>query len=174
MALSRLQADEVLELFVNNFISADVGTGRKRVFQRFEDAFGNGIVQWHELVVDIMNKKEIESSVLEEFKNLSEKNPRKETPYEYRELREEDFPMVRELLNRAFETILIEKDDKHLKKFINGYSFVACEQENIVGVIMCCPIISLHSDMLYVDSLTVAEHARGVGIWLNENWQEVP
>lgn len=167
MALSRLQAEEVLELFVNNFVSAGTGIDRKRVFQRFEDVFGKGIVQWHELAVDIMCKKNVEEGVVEEFNNLSEEKPRDENPYEYRELRETDFVMVRELINRAFDTILLEKDDEHLKKFINGYSFVACEQENIVGVIMCYPIMSLHSDVIYVDSLTVAEHARGVGIARN-------
>ena len=114
MALSRLQAEAVLELFVRNFVSEKTGAGRKRVFQIFEDAFSKGIVQWHKLAVDAMHQKGIAEDVIEEFNGLTEENQREETPYEYRELREEDLVMVRELLNRAFDTILFEKKLKHI------------------------------------------------------------
>lgn len=164
MALSKLQAEEVLELFISNFINEPTGINRKRVYQRFEDVFGRGIVEWNNLVLGIMHEKNIDKAIIDEFCKLSEEHQRKEMPYEYRELTEEDFKMVRELLNQAFDTFLIENDNEHLKKFINGYSLVACDKGDVIGVIMSYPIMSLHSDMIYVDSLVVAENARGCGI----------
>ena len=80
MALSKLQAEEVLELFLNNFINEATGVNRKRVFQRFDDIFGSGIANWKKLTLD-----------------------KKDLDYEYRELCENDFIMVRELLNRGFD-----------------------------------------------------------------------
>lgn len=164
MALSKLQAEETLELFINNFVHETTGIKRKRLFQRFGDVFGNGIVEWKASVLDIMKERDINNEVIEEFTCLVDGNKTNNSAYEYRELREEDFKMVRELLNRAFDTILTELDDEHLKKFINGYSLVACDKGDIVGVIMCYPIMSLHANMLYVDSLVVAEYSRGRGI----------
>lgn len=164
MALSKLQAEEALELFINNFVLENTGIKRKRLFQKFGDVFGNGIVEWKALALDIMKEKAIHKDIVDEFCCLVDGNKENNSDYEYRELKEEDFKMVRELLNRAFDTILTELDDEHLKKFINGYSLVACDKGDIVGVIMCYPIMSLHADMLYVDSLVVSEYARGRGI----------
>ena len=164
MALSKLQAEETLELFVNNFVFESAGISRKRLFQRFGDTFGKGIVDWHELVLDIMKEKKVCDEIVNEFVSLTEEKKGVHSEYEYRELTEQDFPMVREILNRAFDFILTEFDDEHLKKFINGYSMVACDKEDIVGVIMSYPIMSLQSNMIYVDSLAVAEYARGRGI----------
>ena len=164
MALSKLQAEEALELFINNFVHETTGIKRKRLFQRFGDVFGNVIVEWKASVLDIMKERDIDNEIIEEFTCLVDENKTNNSAYEYRELREEDFKMVRELLNRAFDTILTELDDEHLKKFINGYSLVACDKGDIVGVIMCYPIMSLHANMLYVDSLVVSEYARGRGI----------
>lgn len=164
MALSKLQAEEALELFINNFVLENTGIKRKRLFQKFGDVFGNGIVEWKALALDIMKEKAIHKDIVDEFCCLVDGNKENNSDYEYRELKEEDFKMVRELLNRAFDTILTELDDEHLKKFINGYSLVACDKGDIVGVIMCYPIMSLHANMLYVDSLVVSEYARGRGI----------
>lgn len=164
MALSKLQVEEALELFVNNFVHETAGINRKRLFQRFGDVFGNGIVEWHNLVLDLMREKDIDKGIVNEFEHLIGENKKKNLNYMYRELSEEDLKMVRELLNRAFDTILTEYNDEHLKKFINGYSLVACDKGDIVGVIMSYPIMSLHSNIIYVDSLVVAEYARGSGI----------
>ena len=164
MALSKLQVEETVELFINNFLCESSGINRKRLFQRFGDVFGNGIVEWKTMVLDIMKEREIEKEIIDEFSCLVNANKENNLSYEYRELRVEDLNMVRELLNRAFDTILTVLDDEHLKKFMNGYSLVACDKGDIIGVIMCYPIMSLHSNMLYVDSLVVAEYARGKGI----------
>lgn len=163
MALSKLQAEEVLELFLTIFANEETGANRKRIFQRFDDVFGGGITNWKKLTLDVMNERSFENAVINEFSSLIEGN-KKDSDYEYRELCEDDFIMVRELLNRAFDMILTEFDNEHLKKFINGYSLVACDKGNILGVIMCYPIMSLQSNMLYIDSLVVAEDARGQGI----------
>ena len=52
MALSKLQVEETLELFVKNFINETTGINRKRLFQRFEDVFGKGIVEWKSLILE--------------------------------------------------------------------------------------------------------------------------
>lgn len=44
MVLSRVQAEETLELFENNVVLETTGMKRKRLFQRFGDIFGNGII----------------------------------------------------------------------------------------------------------------------------------
>ena len=164
MALSKLQVEETLELFLKNFINETTGINRKRLFQRFEDVFGKGIVEWKALILEAMKERSIATEIIDEFTNLMGEKNNSSIDYEYRELREEDFIMVRELINRAFDTILTELDDEHLKNFLNGYSMVACDKGDIIGVIMCYPIMSLQSNMLYVDSLVVAEYARGRGI----------
>ena len=102
MALSKLQAEEVLELFLNNFINEATGVNRKRVFQRFDDIFGSGIANWKKLTLDIMNERGFENAVINEFNSLIDGN-KKDLDYEYRELCENDFIMVRELLNRGFD-----------------------------------------------------------------------
>ncbi len=164
MALSKVQVEETLELFANNFVFESAGINRKRLFQRFGDTFGQGIVEWHDLVLSILKEKDVCDEIVNEFILLTNEKKIVDSVYEYRELTERDFSMVRELLNRSFDLILTEFDDEHLKKFINGYSLVACDKGDIVGVIMSYPIMSLQSNMIYVDSLAVAEYARGRGI----------
>ena len=52
--------------------------------------------------MDIMNERGFENAVINEFNSLIDGN-KKDLDYEYRELCENDFIMVRELLNRGFD-----------------------------------------------------------------------
>lgn len=76
MALSKLQAEETLELFLNNFVHETTGIKRKRLFQRFGDVFGNGIVEWKASVLDIMKERDIDNKIIEEFTCLVDEKKR--------------------------------------------------------------------------------------------------
>ncbi|MDO5424044.1 MAG: GNAT family N-acetyltransferase [Eubacteriales bacterium] len=164
MALSNKQVIEVVDLFANNFVLEPNSESRKRLFQRFGDVFGRGIVNWQDMVLKILEEKDVDSTLVKEYKDLLAPRQDENYGYEFREMTENDFPMVYEMLNHTFDTILTSYDNEHFKKFLTGYSFVACDKEDILGVALAYPIPGLHSDIIYVDSLAVAQYARGRGI----------
>lgn len=164
MALSNVQAMEVVDLFVNNFVLEKNYEKRLRLFQRFGDIFGKGVVKWKEMAQQVMEEKGVEKSTIEEYKNIMYSKKDDSFEYEIRELVKEDFSMVREILNDAFDTLLTVYDDEQLEKFITGYSLVACDKGDILGVVLACAISGLYADTVYIDSLAVAQYAREKGI----------
>lgn len=76
-----------------------------------------------------------------------------------------DYEQVREIMNAAFELMLTNRNYEQFEKFVNaGYSFVAYEDEEILGVILAHEQPDLSYPIVYINSFVVAEHARGRGI----------
>ena len=164
MALSATQADAVVTLFVDGFLLETDVLKRKRMVQNFEDNFGRGITDWKERLLKALEEKTTDEKILEEYRMLSGRTVLKGEDFTYRAFCEQDFPAVRELLNRAFDMCITEYDNEQIKKLVNGYSMVACDKDDILGVALTYVIPGLHFDKLYVESLAVSEHARGQGI----------
>ena len=165
MALSNEQVVEAVELFVNNFALEKNEEKRLRLFQCFGDVFGKGITGWKDMAFKIMEERDLDHCIVKEYMDLISQKKEVTCEYEIREMVESDFPMICEILNYAFDVFLtMDNDADQLRKFITGYSFVACNKGDILGVVLACVIPGLHMDTVYVDSLAVAQYARGKGI----------
>ena len=164
MALSPMQVKEVIDLCANNFVQEKDCLKRKRLLQRFDDTFGRGIHNWKDILLEAITEKDPNGASKEIYSELVNSVSKNDGNFDYRELCEADLPMVRELINRAFGFFLTDRDDDQLKKFINGYSFVACNKEDVLGISLAYVIPGLMSDKLYIDTLVVSEAARGQGI----------
>lgn len=69
------------------------------------------------------------------------------------------------MINSAFDFVLTFYDDYKIEKFMeSGYSFVACHNDETLGVILGYLVPDLNLDVIYIDTLVVAESARGSGI----------
>ena len=168
MALTNGQVMEVVELFTNNFMLEKNTDKKLRLFQSFDDVFGKGIKGWTDMVLNIMGERGIDQSIVQEYIGLMNQRKDETCDYEIREMVENDFWMVCEILNYAFDKLLtIDSNAEQLRKFITGYSFVACNKDDILGVALACVIPGLNMDTIYVDSLAVAPFARRKGIARN-------
>ena len=92
----------------------------------FEQAFGNSISEWKNQCKSIMEEKEIDKELIDEFDILTDRRKNSANAYEIRLLEEKDLSMVREIINHTFTMRLISHDDEKFKEFIeDGCSFVA-------------------------------------------------
>lgn len=167
MALTKSQANAVIKMFALSFASSDSEKNRKKIFFEFEDTFGNGLANWQSMCKEKIEQYASDKAVIEHFDMLVH---RKETQSDWnelvlRELKKSDLEAVTELINSAFALGLTSYDNEKFEKFIeSGYSFVACNGDEILGVVLGYLIPDLSLDAVYVDTFTVAETVRDHGI----------
>ena len=167
MALTKLQAEAVVKLFALSFAHNDSEKIRKEIFLEFEDTFGRGIADWHSICKEIIEQHTSDKDVIEHFDMLVY---RKENQNEWsecliRQLKESDLEAVIELINSAFSMMLTSYDNERFEKFMeSGYSFVACNNDEILGVVLGYLAPDLNMDAVYLDTFTVSETVRGHGI----------
>lgn len=167
MSLTKSQTDSVMKLFVLSFAAENDVQERKKLFLEFEDTFGKGIKDWQMQCENKLEQGTDNQIIKEHFKKLISRSDRQNRAEDYtiRKLEKADFEAVRVLLNEVFRFSLTCYDDYKIEKFMNdGYSFVACHNDEILGVILGCLIPDLNSKVIYVDTLAVAENIRGCGI----------
>ncbi len=162
MALTARQTEAVITLFARAFMASVDETECKKVLIEFEDDFGRSIPKWKELCRNkLHDEKQLE--VYDKLLNRTDIDYSKE--YQIRLLEEGDLPQVRELMNKAFEMLLTERDDERLKKFVESrYSVVATLGEEIGGVILAFDMPNCNLNTVYIDTFCVAENIRGLGI----------
>ncbi|MDD3221547.1 MAG: GNAT family N-acetyltransferase [Clostridia bacterium] len=108
-----------------------------------------------------------DSTCIETFEQLAYRNKKHEQSCDcvIRELRESDYDEIIIMLNRAFSLALTRYDKEKFEKFLqSGYSFVARNRDEIIGVVLGYVIPDLWGDAIYVDSLVVGETVRGTGV----------
>lgn len=166
MALTKAQSDMAINLFSDLFVRDNTVEERKRLFLEFEDIFGKGIHDWQNICRERMKQKLSDKKVIEYFDAFANrKEQKKEQEYQIRKLEKTDLEAVRELINRAFQMCLTFYDDGKFEPFIeSGYSFAACNKEELLGVALGYRMPDLSMDAIYIDTLAVAEMARGNGI----------
>lgn len=167
MALTKSQMNGVIDMFVASFVNSDNKKERKRIFIEFEDIFGKGIVDWQNICREKIEKYTSDSVVVECFDEFVCRKEKQDDNADImiRLLTENDLEQVRELINTAFTMTLTFYDDDKFKKFIeSGYSVVACNGEEILGVALAYEIPNLNVSSIYLDTFTVAEHMRNRGI----------
>lgn len=167
MALTKAQADSVIRLFILSFASENDNQKRKKLFIEFEDIFGKGIKNWQVICREKLEQGIDNQIIKEHFEKLIYRNEKKSVSNSYtiRKLEKSDFEEVRMMINSAFDFVLTFYDDYKIEKFMeSGYSFVACHNDEILGVILGYLVPDLNLDVIYIDTLVVAESARGSGI----------
>lgn len=167
MALTKKQVEGVINLFAATFVNCSNMLERKKILIQFEDAFGKSICDWKSICREKIEQRTSDNSVIGCFDEIISKNEQTNTSDEYdvRMLEESDLEQVRELINAAFGMCLTFYDDDKLKKFIDsGYSVVACNGEEIVGVALAFEMPDYNIATLYLDTFVVAEQVRGHGI----------
>lgn len=167
MALTNKQVRGVCNMFANAFVNAKSDDERKKIVIDFEDAFARGIVNWKSICGDRIRKLTEDVSIVEEYEKLSTRNDDKDkkAECEIRLLVKEDFEQVREIVNAAFDLSVTKYDEPKFNVFVeNGFSMVACKDDEILGVILAHMQPDLSYPNVYINSFAVAEHARGNGI----------
>ena len=166
MALTKMQVNASIELFVRAFITASSDEERRAVFIKFEDNFADEIEDWKKICREKISKVEPETEIVEVFDLLcSRKETNSKLECKCRALTEADFTEVRFILNQAFELGLSELYDYKLRNFINaGLSFVAYTDKKIVGVTLAYKVPDVDIDTVYLDSFAVLAGYRGKGI----------
>ncbi len=167
MALIKTQIEAILNLFVSSFVNGCNEKERKALVIQFGDAFGKSISDWKNMCREKIAERTSDNSVTECFDRIT--NCVEETintdEYEVRLLEENDLSQVREIINAIFAMALTFYDDDKFKKFISsGYSVVACNGEEIVGVALAYEMPDYNIDTIYLDTFAVSEHLRGYGI----------
>lgn len=166
MALTKLQANVAIKLFVANFANSNNDNDRKKLFIEFEDVFGRGISDWKSICRLELEQQTSKQSILEYYdKLLCRKDKLSKNPIVIRELRELDLEASRELINSAFDMCLTHFDNDRFSEFIkNEYSVVAEYNDDVVGVALAYIIPGLSMDAVYLDTFVVSENARDQGI----------
>ncbi len=167
MALTKKQIEGVTNLFVASFINSSNELDRKKVLIEFEDAFGKSICEWKSICREKIEQRTSDNSIIGCFDEIINRSEQTNITNEYvvRMLEEADLEQVRELINSAFGMCLTFYDDEKFKKFIeSGYSVVACNDEEIVGVALAFEMPDYNIATIYLDTFAVAEHVRGCGI----------
>lgn len=165
MALTKTQANTVKDMFLTAYINESDPELRKNLFFDFEDTFNRGIPDWRGDCATRIQEMTNDVETLDQFARLLTRVYEDKREYEIRPLEENDLEQVRELINKAFSRHLTDFDDEELKSYLKDEcSFVACEGENICGVILAYIIPSLDYKHIYIDTFTVAEDMRNHGI----------
>lgn len=167
MALTGKQAEAVMELFVSTFVNYKDDRDRKRVFNDFKDNLGNGISDWVVKCRDKLIEKAADEEVIQCYDTLTENRALK-TDLEnvvVRKLGKEDLGQVREMVNRTFGLLLTHfEDDKFDQYLSSDYAAVACQGDNILGVILAGEMPDIQTHTIYVDIFAVSENVRGCGV----------
>lgn len=167
MALTKSQVDSIVDLFSLAFANSSDESVREKAYFEFEDIFGKGIDNWQAICRGKIKQCTLNEAVIEHFDRLAHRHDNKVEDMEYliREIKESDLAAVIELINNAFSMNLTYFDNDKIKKFMDsGYSFVACNNDEVLGVALGYYIPDLCMDAVYLDTLTVAETIRGRGI----------
>ena len=167
MALTKKQVEGVTSLFVTNFVNSNDELDRKKVLIQFEDAFGKSICEWKSICREKIEQCTSDKRIIECYDEIINQSEQTNTADEYvvRMLEEADLEQVRELINSTFGMCLTFYDDDKFKKFIeSGYSVVACNGEEIVGVALAFEMPNYNIATIYLDTFAVAEYVRGHGI----------
>lgn len=167
MALTKKQAEAFIKLFVNAFVNAKSEDEQKQLYLEFEDNMGRSIKDWETESYKLLSDYPCDEAVVECFRRLwNRKENDTNQAYCVRELRKEDLPQLKDLIKAVFEIYLTSAEDERLCKFIDsGYSFVACNDDEIVGAVLGVAELSdLCWDGVYINTLVVSENLRGLGI----------
>lgn len=167
MGLTKGQADKVIKLFSLAFVGETDEQQRKILLCEFEDNFKNSIADWEMLCKSELEKLTSDIEIIECFERLIQRKANKVqgNKYEIREFRKSDFQEVRIMINRTFSMCLTMDVNKAFNQFMKSeYSFVICNGDEILGVILAYLAPDLHGNMIYIDTLVVGETVRGIGL----------
>ena len=167
MALTKKQVEGVTNLFVSTFVNSNNELERKKILIQFEDVFGKSICEWKSICREKIEQRTSDKRIIECYEEMINQNEQPNTADEYivRMLEEDDLEQVRELINSTFGMCLTFYDDDKLKKFIeSGYSVVACNEEEIVGVALAFEMPNYNIATIYLATFAVAEYVREHGI----------
>lgn len=167
MALTPKQVEGITDMFVASFVNDSNELERKKILIEFEDVFGKSISDWKSICREKIQQRTSDISVIEcydSFINRAEQQDDVDI-YQIRLLEENDLEQVRELINFTFGMGLTFYEDERLKKFIeSGYSIVAYNNEEIVGVALAFEMPDYNTKTIYLDTFAVAENMRDCGI----------
>lgn len=165
MALTTMQECAVIEFFITAFIKCESKVERNKLVLRFEDEFGKSIVEWKTKAREALIDHGSNIYILKEYIELTEGNYKKsiKNSCKIRPLEEKDLDQIRELINKALNIHLL--DNEKYEKFVGiPYSLVACNGEEILGVILADSVCKVFFDEIWVDVFAVSEGVRGQGI----------
>ena len=167
MALTKNQAEGVLDLLIKSFINNDSQQERKKLLIEFEDIFGKSIPDWKTICRNRLIQHTSDKTVLDRFDEVvsREKQTDNAEGYTIRLLEKADLLQVRELINGAFAMCLTVYDEERFEKFIkSGYSIVACNDDEVVGALLAYEMPDYNVATVYIDTFVVAEFMRDCGI----------
>ncbi len=166
MAMTDRQIDGVVKLFARSFLNETRVEERKKLYVQFQDAFGKSIGEWEPNAIEKLKQYSSSEELIDEFKVLGSKEKEDlSSGIVIRKLSRTDFEQVRELVNGEFSLILTAYDENGLQKFLKSkYSFVACRDSEIFGVILADEMPNVTGISIYIDTFVVAGNVRGMGI----------
>lgn len=166
MALTEKQVQGVCNMFANTFVNAKSEETRRKILVDFEDAFSKGISDWKTICEGLIKELATDTTVIDSYNALSTRKENEQTPdCDIRPMVKEDFEQVREIINAAFDLAVTEYNEPGFKLFVDsGCSFVACKDDEILGVVLAHVQPELTVPFVYINSFAVAKHVRGTGI----------
>lgn len=166
MALTKFQEQAVIDLFVMAFKSSKTQDECKTVFLQFESDFGKSIPDWKVKCRLALIEQSADSKELKTYHELTNGNnwtSALSSVCVVRALKKDDLSQIREIINQSLNLQML--DNKDLEKFVETrYSFVACIDDEIVGVILADDVCKLFFSEIWIDVFAVAEYVRGQGI----------
>lgn len=166
MALTNKQVEGVCSLFANAFVNAKSEDVRKKHFIDFEDTFSKGISDWKNICEGLIKELTTDVTIIDSYHALSQRKEIEQKPdCDIRPVVKEDFEQVREIINEAFDLAVTEYNTPGFNVFVeSGCSFVACKDDEILGVVLAHVQPELAVPFVYINSFAVAKHVRGNGI----------
>jgi GNAT superfamily N-acetyltransferase len=167
MALTKKQAEQVMNLFVLSFMGADGEKDRRKIFVDFEDVFGKSISGWQSACTEKLAKAAVGADVAGEFERLARRHEEgaRLAGLTVRAMEKTDWPAVRQMINKEFDRGLTIYDEDRLNHYLDGgYSLVACSGDEVLGALLGFRIPDMNMDAVYIDTLVVGETVRGCGI----------
>lgn len=163
MALTKTQENAVIHLWINTFASCDNVENRKKIYLEFAAEFGNGIADWKQKGKAVLSNMGFNDTLLTEYDKLASEEKDEKFICDIRMLEENDFEQVKEILKNELSVFIF--DENTMRKFINSkYSYVACDGEQIFGVVLADSVSKIYYDEIWIEALAVANNLQGYGI----------
>lgn len=164
MALTNAQENSIIRLFVTAITSCKNSEQMKKVIFEFEADFGNLVAGWKDKTKQVLVERNVSQELLEMWGQVVEKNEVVHSiDYEIRMIEDQDYIQIKEILKNELNVFMFE--EKTLKKFANSkYSYVACNGDQVLGVLLAGPVSKLFHDEIWIEILAVAGNLQGNGI----------
>ncbi len=164
MSFSKFQTEVIISTFIKSFANADAEE-RLNIARNFELAFSREIDDFREVVKQALAESDSSREVIDSWNEFVEKKEAVEVSCEISEIRLEDEKEINKLLAKELSVMPRFHEFNNegtIKEFMcNGYSFVAREKGELIGVLLAQRVEEYGTPCVYVNIFAVKENWQG-------------